>query len=190
MKDETNVHKDETLYLLAAERARAAHELHEGEKVERSITVLKPVSEVFQFWRDFTNLPKFMGHLESVEILSPVRSKWRWKTIAGAVLEWESEIIAEIQDRMISWQTTPGSLVNQAGSVWFRPAPQDGATEIHVQLRYNLPGGKLVKLLAEAMGQEPTQALREDLRNFKWMMEAGERPTTKGQPHGSRGMLH
>lgn len=171
-------------------RARIAHELHEGVKVEQIVTVTAPRHEVFMFWRNFRNLPKFMRHLKEIEVLSPLRTKWTWQTLAGVTLEWESEIIAEIEDRMISWQTTTDSLVNQAGSVWFRSAPQDGATEVHVQLMYRLPGGKLARKVAELLGEEPSQTLREDLRRLRWLLEAGEIPTTDRQPRGEDGILH
>jgi uncharacterized membrane protein len=176
------------------ERAKIAHDLHEGEKTEASITILKPIPDVFEFWRDFKNLPKFMRHVEKLEVLSPVRSHWVVQTLGGLRYEWDAEIIAEIPDRMISWQTLPGSELNQAGSVWFRPAPQDGATEIHVHLRFQLKMGRAAQAVgrrvAEVFGEEPSQILKEDLRYLRWLMEAGEAPTTEGQSHGARGILH
>jgi hypothetical protein len=35
-------------------------------------------------------------------------------------------------------------------------------------------------------GEDADQQVREDLRRFKQLMEAGEVPTTVGQPHGRR----
>lgn len=189
MKEASNPDPDSTAAHSEA-RVRKAHELHEGEKIERSITILKPAAELFSFWRDFSHLPRFMKHLDSIRVLSPSHSHWTWKSVGGITLEWEAEVIAEIQDRMISWQTLPNTHVNQAGSVWFKPAPQDEATEVHVQLIYRMPGGKITKRIAEIFGEEPSQILREDLRRLKWLMETGEIPTTHGQSHGTEGILH
>lgn len=175
---------------LAETRTRIAHELHEGEKVERAITILRPASELFAYWRNFHHLPNFMKHLESIRATSSTSAHWIWRTLGNVKLEWDTEIIAETQDRMISWQTSPDASVLQAGSVWFKPAPQDGATEVQVQLMYRTLGGKVVRKVAELFGEEPSQALHEDLRRLKWLMEAGEIPTTSGQPHGAEGFLH
>jgi uncharacterized membrane protein len=189
--NETNLDADYEADLSSpSDRARVAHELHEGIKIEKAITVLRPVGEVFAYWRDFNNLPNFMNNLVSVEVRSPLRSHWVWKTVADLTFEWEMEVIAEIQDRMISWQTLPGSEMNHAGSVWLRPAPQDEATVIHVQLRYAPPVGRLGMKLAELLGEDPAKSVTEALRRLRSILEAGEVPTTEGQPHGSRGLLH
>jgi uncharacterized membrane protein len=182
--------------------------LHDGEKVQKAITILRPIDELFHFLRDFKNLPKFMRHLKAVEEISPRHHRWTWKSIAGIELNFETELIAEEKGRVISWQTVPASTaassepvagkdqkkatshVKHAGSIWFKPAPQDGATEIYFQMLYRVPGGKLTKLIAELFGEEPGQVLREDLRRLRMLMETGEIATIEGQPRGAAGILH
>jgi uncharacterized membrane protein len=41
-----------------------------------SVTINKPVDELYRFWRHFENLPRFMRHLESVIALNNTRSHW------------------------------------------------------------------------------------------------------------------
>lgn len=175
---------------VVSKRDRTASRLHDGTKIERAITVLRPVAEVFAFWRNFQNLPKFMQKLESIEVITGTRAKWHWKIMGDRTLGWETEIIAEIENRMISWQSVGDSDVDNAGSIWFRPAPQDGATEIHIQVMVRTPGGKFIEKLASLFGEDPGSVFASDLLRFKSLMEAGEIPTTEGQPHGSRGILH
>ena len=149
------------------------HKLHEGEKVEASIVVKASVAQVYRFWRAFKNLPSFMSHLKSVECLSPCISHWVWVTrAAGLSLEWDAEIIADSENRMISWQTLPGSAVAQAGSVWFRPLGDGSETEIRVHLIYHIPGGKLGAKLAEILGEDPQHVLQADLRRLKKRLES------------------
>lgn len=45
-------------------------------KGRTSITVNRPREEVYNFWKDFENLPKFMFHLESVESKGEDRYHW------------------------------------------------------------------------------------------------------------------
>lgn len=155
--------------------------------VQRSISVDRPVEELFQFWRNLENLPRFMRHLRSVTKTSDRYSHWVARAPIGTSVEWDAEILEEEPNRYIIWRSLPGAMVPNTGSVMFRPASQyHGGTEIYVAIDFDSPGGKLGAKLATIFGENPEQQIREDLRRFKQLMEAGEIPTTEGQPHGRR----
>jgi uncharacterized membrane protein len=153
-----------------------------GVRVDRVITVNKPREEVYRFWRQFENLPRFMRHLESVKDLGFGRSHWVAKGPAGRTVEWDAEIITEKENELISWRSLEGSDVQNAGSVHFRDARGGRGTEVAVELQYNPPGGLVGATVAKLFGEEPTKQIAEDLHRFKALMEAGEVPTTEGQP--------
>jgi uncharacterized membrane protein len=153
-------------------------------EVIRSMTINRPIGELFAFWRDLSNLPTFMSHLRSVEVLSEKRSHWKAKGPAGLSVEWEAEIVNEKPDALIAWQSCEGSSVPNWGVVRFTPAPGRRGTEISVQLEYEPIAGATGVALAKLFGEEPSQQIEEDLRRLKRMMEAGEIPTTAGQPRG------
>ena len=98
-------------------------------------------AEVYRFWRDFQNLPKFMAHLESVETLDSKRSYWRGRRVGGKTLEWNAEIVADVENELISWRTFGGGPIAHAGMVLFVAAPGGRGTEIHVQVIYEPPSG-------------------------------------------------
>ena len=145
----------------------------EGIKVERSILVNRPVREVYRFWRNFENLPRFTEHLQSVTVLDENRSHWIAKAPAGTKVEWDAIIHNEIEDELIAWRSLPGSDINHAGSVHFTPSGQ-GGTEVRVVLSYEPPAGKLGAAVAKLLGEEPSQQVNDDLRRFKQVMEASE----------------
>ena len=155
-----------------------------GIKVEKSVTVNRSPEEVYRFWRDFQNLPRFMNHLERVSDLGNGRSHWVAKAPAGGTVEWDAEIYNEKENELIAWRSLEGSDVQSAGSVAFRPAPGGRGTEITVELQYNPPAGIAGALFARLFGEEPAQQIREDLHRLQQVMEAGEVPTTQGQPIG------
>lgn len=155
-----------------------------GMKVRRSVTINQPPEELYRFWRNVENLPKVMGHLESVTKIDQRRSHWRAKASAGMRLEWDVEIISDRPGEIICWRSLEGAQVDNAGSVRFERAPGGRGTIVRVQLQYNTPGGRLAAEIAKLFGEEPDQQLQEDLRRFKAIMEAGEIPTTAGQPSG------
>jgi uncharacterized membrane protein len=143
----------------------------QGIKVERSVVVGRPVQEVYHFWRNFENLPRFMDHLESVTVIDENRSHWVAKAPAGLRIEWDATIHNEIENELIAWRSLPGADVNNAGSVHFTPAG-DGRTEVRVVLSYEPPAGRIGAAVAKLLGEEPSQQVDDDLRRFKQVMEA------------------
>jgi uncharacterized membrane protein len=157
--------------------------------VHVSYTINQPVEQVWKFWRNLENLPRFMSHLESVRPTSPRYSYWTARSPLGNRVSWHAEIIDERENHYLVWQSLPGSDIENVGSVELRPAPGNRGTEIHVTTDYRPPGGKLAEAVASLFGGLLQQQVREDVRHFKQLMEAGEIPTTEGQPHGRRSAL-
>ncbi len=142
-----------------------------GTRVERSVVVDRSPEDLFRFWRNFTNLPRFMDNLEAVTVLDEDRSHWIAKGPAGTRVEWDAAIHNEIEDELIAWRSLPGADVDQAGSVHFIPAGE-GMTEVRVVLRYRPPAGKLGDVVAVLLGDDPGRQIGDDLRRFKQVVEA------------------
>jgi len=156
--------------------------------VRKAITIDKPPEVLYRFWREFENLPRFMRHLQSVH--SSARSlRWVSTGPLGKNFSWDAEIVEERENELISWRSLPGSEIENQGSVRFQPGAEGRGTEMRVELMYRPPAGKLGVAFAMLFGEEPEQQIREDLRRFKELMEAGEIATTDGQPHGRRSKI-
>jgi uncharacterized membrane protein len=153
-----------------------------GVHVDESVTINRPIGEVFRFWRNLENLPQFMEHLESVSQREEGISHWVAKGPAGLKVEWDARIINEVENKVIGWQSLEGSMVSTAGSVNFEETPRGTAVRVHFQ--YNPPAGKVGAAIAKLFGEEPNQTVREDLRRLKRLLETGEVPTIQGQPSG------
>jgi uncharacterized membrane protein len=155
-----------------------------GSLVDEATIVNRPAAELYQFWRNLENLPQFMHHLESVEQISETLSRWRARGPGGATVEWTAEIINEVPNQLIAWRSIEGSDVVSAGSVHFEDAGGNRGARIRVRLQYSPPGGKVGAAVAKLLGRDAATEIREDLRRFKQLREAGEVATTKGQPRG------
>jgi uncharacterized membrane protein len=140
----------------------------------KAVTVNRSPDEVYRFWRDFRNLPRFMSHLESVAVLDERRSHWTAKGPAGRLVEWDAEIVEDIPGQRIRWRSQPNATVSNWGAVRFVPAPGGRGTEIHVEMDYAPPAGELGSLVARLFGQEPSQQVQADLRKVKQVLETGE----------------
>jgi uncharacterized membrane protein len=157
-----------------------------GTRVEHAVIVNKPAAEVYRFWRDLENLPRFMTHLIDVDTTTDNRSHWIAKGPLGLKVEWDAEIVTDTRNKVIAWRSLDKSDVDTAGSVHFTELPHDRGTEVRVELKYDPPAGKLGTAIARLIGKSPDAQIRADMRRFKRIMETGELPTTQGQPHGRR----
>ncbi len=162
----------------------ASVEYGEGNKFVHVVTINKPAAELYRYWRDFANLPRFMSHLEAVQVLDGGRSHWRAKAPLGQSVEWDATIINEVENELIAWQSEEGAQVPNAGSVRFTPAPAGRGTEVRVTISYEPPAGQVGVVVAKLLGEEPSRQVSDDLRRFKQLMEAGELPTNDRQPSG------
>ncbi|MET8158405.1 SRPBCC family protein [Sphaerisporangium sp. NPDC005289] len=151
-----------------------------------SITVNRPRQEVYRFWRDFENLPRFMIHLDSVETGPGGHSRWRARGPARKPVEWEAEIVQDREDELIAWRSLEGATVRNRGSVRFMDAPGGRGTEVRVRIDYDAPVGRLGLAFARLLGEHPDQQVRDDLRRFKQVMETGEVTRSEGSPEGTR----
>jgi len=145
-----------------------------GLRVKEATTVNRPVSEVYEFWHDFQNLPRFMTHLESVRVLGSRRSHWVALGPAGMKVEWDAEVTEDRPDELISWRSLPGGDVETSGWVRFSAAPGGRGTEIVVEMSYDPPGGVIGATIAKLLGEAPDQIVVRDLKAFKNVMELGE----------------
>jgi uncharacterized membrane protein len=165
-------HRDDVTGRAATVNARKAI------KVERAVTIDRPRDELFAFWRNFENLPRFMEHLVSVRVDSPTRSHWEAKAPGGKTVEWDAEIVNEVPYEIIAWKSVGEPDVANAGAVNFFDAPGGRGTIVRVTLDYEPPAGRLGAMLSHFTAEEPDRQIREDLRKFKQLMETGEITTS------------
>ena len=165
-------HRDDVTSRAATVNARKAI------KVERAVTIDRPRDELFAFWRNFENLPRFMEHLVSVRVDSPTRSHWEAKAPGGKTVEWDAEIVNEVPYEIIAWKSVGEPDVANAGAVNFFDAPGGRGTIVRVTLDYEPPAGRLGAMLSHFTAEEPDRQIREDLRKLKQLMETGEITTS------------
>jgi uncharacterized membrane protein len=166
--------------------ARGASELLHAEK---SVTINRSAEDLYRFWRDFTQLPRFMKHLDAVSVSGDRRSHWVAHGPAGTRVEWDAEITEDQPNELIAWRSLEGADIVNAGTVHFEPAAGGRGTVVRVSLDYRPPAGALGMAVAQLFGEAPQQQIEGDLRRFKNILEAGEIPSTSGQPSGKRSVI-
>lgn len=153
-------------------------------RVEKSVTINRSAGDLYGFWRNFENLPKFMKHLQSISVLDERRSHWVTKAPLGQTVEWDAQIIQDLPNQLIAWASAEDAQIDNSGFVRFTPVGRDRGTEVKVVLEYAVPGGALTTAVAKLFGEAPEQQIGDELNRFKQLMETGEIATTEGQSSG------
>lgn len=141
--------------------------------IGRAVTINRPASELFAYFRDFANLPTFMENVVSIDVLDERRSHWVVKAPGGGTVEWVAAITEEAPDRLIAWTSEEGADVPNSGRIEFRDAGARG-TVVTATILYDPPAGFIGKVIAKMFQREPAIQARRDLRRFKQLMETGE----------------
>jgi uncharacterized membrane protein len=153
------------------------------ELISKTVTINRPRQELYDYWRDFTNFPKFMDNIRSVEKLDERRSRWVIEAPGGTTVEFTSRITEDEPSRLIAWESEEGASVRNSGRIEFMDAAPGRGTMVRATVEYDPPLGSLGKAVAKVLQREPNVQARRDLRRFKQLMETGE-VTTSASPSG------
>lgn len=153
-----------------------------GITIRTSLTVDRPREEVYAHWRRLENLPEFMEHLSDVRQINATRSRWLARIPKSDVeIEWIAEITSDDEGRRLAWKSVESSAVANEGEVRLHDAPGGRGSEVHVAISYKPQAGTSAAKLLNPVFE---QMVKEDIRRFKHVMEAGEIPSKAGQPMG------
>jgi uncharacterized membrane protein len=145
----------------------------------RTVTIAKPRSEVYAFWRDFSNLPMIMDNIEAVAPTGPDTYRWAITGPAGRSIAVETRVIDDRRDEQIAWRSVEGSDIDTEGKVTFRDAPGGRGTQVEAIVAYKPPAGELGRWIAKLFQHEPSIQARRELKRLKMLLETGEIATSQ-----------
>ncbi len=156
-----------------AERAAARARGWSGATSTRAtVTIARPRHELYAFWRDFTNLPRFLPAVKRIDVIDGQRSRWTVAAPGGATVSWEAVLVRDEPDRRIGWESEEGSDIRNAGAVSFRDVAGGRATEVTAEILYEPPAGPLGRAVVSMFREKPRLQVREGLERLKAMMES------------------
>ena len=154
-----------------------------GITIEKVLTINRPRQEVYQYWHNLSNLPRFMQHLDSVQLTGEKTSHWKARGPGGITVEWDAETTEDTPGQQISWQSVGTADLPNQGTVLFTEAPGNRGTEVHVTINFYPPGGAAGKVAAKMARAVTAQQLEEDLKRLKQILETGEIATAERSLH-------
>lgn len=146
-----------------------------------AVTINRPAADLYDWWRDFSNLATVMENVERIDVLDAQRSHWVVKAPGGTTVEWDAIVTEEQDGSVIAWASAEGADIANSGRVTFRDAGGRG-TVVCATILYDPPGGVIGKLVAKLFQREPNIQVRRDLSRFKQLMETGEVATNAMNP--------
>ena len=153
-------------------------------EVQKTINIKAPVGQVFDFWADYRNFPRFMSNVREVRPTGGDRSHWTVVGPAGVSVGWTAEVTEFARNKLMAWRTVPGSAIGSHGTVHFEPNP-GGGTRVHIKLCYQPPGGAVGHALAGLFGADPKSEMDADLARMKTLIETGQMPRDAASPPAS-----
>jgi uncharacterized membrane protein len=155
------------------------HTSSTGLRLEKLLTINRPPQQVYEFWRNLENLPRFMQHLKSVQVTGEKTSHWKAKGPGGVSAEWDAEMMDDYPGQQISWHSVGSAALPNKGRVEFKEAPGERGTEVKVSIDYYPPGGAAGRAAARLAQLLTAQQLEEDLKRLKQILETGEIATAE-----------
>ena len=149
----------------------------EGSVTVALVTIAKPAQELYDFWRDFSNLQQLMENIERIDVIDRTRSTWVANAPGGRTVQWDAIVTEDQPGKLIAWESAEGAEIRNSGRVEFSDAGGRG-TIVRAVIAYDPPGGTIGKLVAKLFQREPAIQARRDLRRFKQYMETGEVATS------------
>lgn len=140
--------------------------------VQTEVFIDRSPAELYNFWRDFRNLPRIMQHLREVQPLPGGRSHWVAALPRGRSLEWDAELTTQIPDDRLGWHSLEGADVPNRGEVRFVPT-ENGGTRLQLELLYQPPAGAAGRSLGRGLRGAVQAAIKRDLQRLKQTLEQG-----------------
>jgi len=151
-------------------------------EIKKTIHINAPVEDVYAFWTDFENFPKYMANVSSIKVAEHNVSHWCARGPLGFPVRWDAEVTSHIPNQLFAWKSTPGAWIRNAGIIHF-DRENDG-TRVHLQMHYNPPGGAIAHAVARLLKSDPKAKLDDDLVRMKTFLETGKPARDSAQQEG------
>ena len=141
-------------------------------EVQKIATLNAPIDEVFAFWSNFENFPRFMSHLRQVTRTGAERSHWVAE-VGGLQFAWDAELTGFEPEEVIAWRSIGDSPIRNAGRVRFQEEGP-GRTRVDIRISYNPPAGAIGHAVATFFRMDPRSLMNDDLVRMRSLLEEGK----------------
>jgi uncharacterized protein YndB with AHSA1/START domain len=139
---------------------------------EVDIVVDVPVEVVYRAWSDFESYPRFMSRVRQVRRTDEGGRRLHWVTTGeDGPPEWDAEVYDLTANRRIGWRSISGA--RDDGAVVLESEGE--RTRVTLRREFE-PPDDIDPARAERLVAARERTLRQDLVNFKLLVETGQGP--------------
>jgi uncharacterized membrane protein len=151
-----------------------------------AVTIGLPLDDLRALWLNPETQSRIWSHFADVTALDGRTADWVARGPAGGEYRWRTEV-AETGSGEIRWSSLDGADVPNTGVLAFRPAPGDRGSELHLDVRFDPPGGVVGEAASKLFHIVPAEIVLKALYKFRALALTGEIPTTDPQPAARHG---
>jgi uncharacterized membrane protein len=140
--------------------------------IEASVTIQCPVEHVFSFYRDFKNLPMFLGDVMVIEQIGPTMSRWTIQGPLGIRANWTIRVTEERTNELIRYETVTFPGLRTCWEIHFAPGSEAAQTEVRELMK--APLGRFARAALALIGKFPAEEVDSNLHRLKEIMETGK----------------
>lgn len=150
---------------------RTSSPSEDEDTIEGNVTIQRPVEEVFQFYRDFTNLPRFLGDVMAVEQVGPATFQWTIQGPFGFRVNTTIKVTEMRPNKLIRYETVGVAGLKGSWEVHFAPGSAAGETDVRAVMK--IPFGRLARAALALIGKFPAEEQSSNLHRLKEVLETG-----------------
>jgi uncharacterized membrane protein len=143
--------------------------MSDTDRIEASVMIRRPVDQVFSFYRDFRNLPSFLGDVMAVELTSPTDSRWTIQGPLGMEAHFNIQLTEEYVNRLVRYQTVTLPGMRTYWEIYFAPGAKAGQTGVREVMKVSL--GRFGRAVLALIGKAPVCELAANLQRLKQLLE-------------------
>jgi uncharacterized membrane protein len=151
-----------------------------------AITVGRPVEELRALWLDPDTQTRIWAHFADVAPMDGRTAEWVARGPAGGEYRWRT-VVDDSASNELRWSTLDGADVANEGELRFHAAPGDKGTELHLDVRFDPPGGIVGEAAGKLFHIVPREIVLTALYRFRALALTGEIPRTDPQPAARNG---
>lgn len=138
---------------------------------EGHVTIERPIHEVFEFYRDFSNHPRFLGDVMAVHPLGASRYRWTIAGPLGIPVRWTIKVTEVRTNERIRYETMASPRFRTFWDIGFSRGDDPNHTLIHEVLRP--PLGWFGRAALALIGKFPDEEVASNLHRLKQLIETG-----------------
>ena len=144
---------------------------HQSGAIQACVAIHRSLVDVFSFYRDFKNLPKFLGDVMTVEQINPVTSRWTIQGPFGIRQKWTIRVTDERANQFVRYETVTSPRLVTYWEIDFTVRPERGETDVCETMKP--PLGRIGRAGLALIGKFPTEEIHSNLHRLKELLETG-----------------